>query len=114
MNSGLSQPVRPCSLVVLKRPLVPEYGLKRPKQPWPRGSQFVAMRNGKHSEKLVGTTRQAKIHFAGVALTRRAANPTFQFQTIDELNRRVVTDLQALGQRAHRGLEPRSTSLDGK
>jgi len=91
---------------------VPEYGLKRTKQSWSRGSQFFAMRNRKHSEKLVGTTRQAKMHFAGVALTRRAANPAFRFQTIDELNCRVVADLQALGQRAHCGLELRSTSLD--
>lgn len=93
---------------------MPEYGLKRPKQPWSRGSQFVAMRNRKRSEKLVGTMRQAKIHFAGVALARRATNPAFGFETIEELNRRVVTDLQALGQRANRGLESRSTSLDGE
>ena len=86
--------------------------MKRPKQSWARGPQFVAMRNRKHSEKLVGTMRQVKVHFSGVALTRRAANPTFGFETIDELNRRVVADLQALGQRAHCGLEPRSTSLD--
>jgi len=93
---------------------VPENGLKGLKQSRSRRAQFIAMRNGKHTEKHVGTTRQAQIYFSGVALARRAANPAFGFKTIDELNRRVMPDLQALGQGTNRGLESRSTSLDGQ
>ena len=80
-----------------------ENRLKGFEQSRSRGAQFIAMRNGKRSEKFVGTTRQAKIYFAGIALARRASNPTFGFKSIDELNGRVMPNLQALGQGANGG-----------
>ena len=70
MNSALSQSGCSGSSVAWRPPLALENGLKGLKQSRSRGAQFIVMRNGKRSEKLVGTTRQAKIYFSGVALAR--------------------------------------------
>ena len=91
-----------------------EHGLKRTEQSRSRGAQLIPMRNGKQSQKLVGATRQPQRHPSRVVLARRAANPTLRFETIDEFYRRVVPDLQTLGQGANGDLPSQAASLDGQ
>jgi len=87
-------------------------GLKCGDQPGPGGAQFVVMCDRKLFQKCFAAARKAKIDLSAVASAARAANPASSFEPAAQFDGRVMPDLQALGERADRGLDSQPAPLD--
>jgi len=77
-------------------------------------AQLLLMRRGKFLQRLLAPLRQCEIYLAAIGTVVFAHDKTLFYEAVDQPDRAVMTDLQALGQFFDRNLPPRRQTFDGE
>ena len=86
--------------------------LNRPQQLWPLQAQLILVMKREMTQNLLSPRGQRKQHFAAVLAAALAADIPSRGQPVDQFNRAVMLNLQALRQFADAGANPCGQSLE--